>query len=132
MMAATAHSPSPLTTPSSGEGMPDPGPIVVAESARFVGLVTFRGRAQVDGEIEGQIVCRGTLRLGESSRVRGTFEVDELIVAGTLEGDATARERIELTSTARVTGILRAPRLAFADGCAVEGRCETGAGPQES
>ncbi len=129
-MAATAHSPSSLTTRTAGETVADPGPIIVGESARFEGLVTFRGRAQVDGEIEGEIVCRGTLRLGETARVRGTIEVDELIVAGALEGEATARERIELTSTARVKGILRAPRLALADGCVVEGRCETRDAPR--
>ena len=100
------------------------GSVVVGESGRFEGLLTFRGRARIDGELIGEIVCRGTLRLGEMARVNAVIEVDELIVAGTLEGDATARQRIELTPTARVTGTLRAPRLAFADGCQVEGRCE--------
>jgi cytoskeletal protein CcmA (bactofilin family) len=131
-MAATAHSPSSLSTRTAGEASADLDPIIVGESARFEGLVTFRGRAQVDGEIEGEIVCRGTLLLGETARVRGTIEVDELIVAGALEGEANARERIELTSTARVKGILRAPRLALADGCVVEGRCETRAAPRGS
>ena len=125
-MAATAHSPGSHTTPRADEAVADAGPVVVDVSRRFEGLVAFRGRAQVDGEIEGAIVCRGTLRLGETAHVRGVIEVDELILAGTLEGEATARKRIELTSTARVKGILRAPRLALADGCVVQGRCETG------
>jgi cytoskeletal protein CcmA (bactofilin family) len=108
------------------EGSPDPGPVVVPESARFEGLLTYRGRAQVDGEVEGEILCRGTLRVGEHGRVIGTIEADELIVAGVLEGEATARRRLELTATARVRGTIRSPLLQFADGCCVEGRCETG------
>lgn len=125
-MAATAHSPSSLAAASPGEAGATGGPVIVGESGRFEGLVTFRGVARVDGEVDGEILCRGTLTLGETARVRGVLEVDELIVAGFLDGDATARKRIELTPTARVKGTLRAPRLALADGCVVEGRCETG------
>jgi cytoskeletal protein CcmA (bactofilin family) len=104
----------------------EPGEIVVGASGRFEGLLTFRGRARIDGEVVGEIVCRGTLELGEMARVNATIEVDELIVAGTLEGEATARSRIELMPTARVKGTIRAPRLCLADGCVVDGRCETG------
>lgn len=125
-MAATAPSTSSLAAPAVDEIAPDRGPVVVGEEGRFEGLLTFRGRAQIEGEVEGEIVSRGTLRLGETARVKGVIEVDELIVAGCLEGEATARRRIELTSTARIKGTLRAPLLALADGCVVVGRCETG------
>lgn len=107
---------------------PDPGPVVVPESARFEGLLTFRGRAQVNGEIEGEIVARGCVRVGECGRVVGSIEADEVIVAGQLEGDAVARERLELTGSARVRGTIRSPRVQLADGCVLEGRCESGAG----
>jgi cytoskeletal protein CcmA (bactofilin family) len=100
---------------------------VVPESARFEGLLTFRGRAQIDGEVEGEILCRGTLRLGETSRVVAQIEADELVVAGFFEGDATARHRIQLTPTARVKGVIRAPKLSMEDGCVLDGRCETAA-----
>ena len=128
-MAATAGSASPLTPPSESQSAHVQ--VLVGEQGRFQGLVTFRGCAQVDGEIDGEIVCRGTLRVGETALVSGRIEVDELIVSGRLEGDVTARMRIELTSTARVTGTLRAPRIALADGCVMQGRCETG-GPCEA
>jgi cytoskeletal protein CcmA (bactofilin family) len=103
----------------------DPVPVVVGASARFEGLLAFRGRVRVDGEIVGEIICRGVLELGETARVDGIIEADELIVAGFVGGEATARRRIELGPTARVKGILRAPRVALADGCVVDGRCET-------
>jgi cytoskeletal protein CcmA (bactofilin family) len=85
----------------------------------------------VDGEVDGEIVSRGTLWLGENARVTGSIEVGELIVAGTVEGVATARDRILLAPTARVRGTVRAPRVAMGEGCVLEGRCETTA-PVES
>lgn len=104
----------------------DPGPVVVPEAARFQGLLTFRGRAQVNGELEGEILAQGCVRVGERGRVVGSIEADEVIVAGELEGDAVARDRLELTGSARVRGSIRAPRIHLADGCVLEGRCESG------
>ncbi len=123
MTRSAAPAGAPRQAPAA-EG-PDTGPAIVPESARFEGLVTFRGRAQVDGEIEGEVLCRGCLRVGETGRVVGTVEADELVVEGVLEGEATARSRIELAPTARVEGTIRAPRLQLAEGCVLEGRCET-------
>jgi cytoskeletal protein CcmA (bactofilin family) len=96
----------------------------VARNRRFDGLLTFRGRAQIEGEVRGQVFCRGTLRLGPDSLVTGVIDADELIVSGRLQGEATARQRIELSPSARVEGVIRAPRLLLADGCQLEGRCE--------
>ena len=126
-MAATAQMPHVIATTAAD---PDEFPsiaVVVGESGRFEGLLTFRGRARIDGEVTGEIICRGTLWLGETARVSAVIEVDELMIEGTFAGEATARDRIELLPTARVHGTLRAPRLVLADGCVVEGRCETGA-----
>ena len=101
------------------------GPVVVRRSRRFEGLVTFRGRAQIEGELRGEILCRGTLTLGPEAVVEGPVDADELIIGGSLRGDATARHRIELCSTARVVGAIRAPRIALADGCVLVGSCDT-------
>lgn len=124
-MAATAHTHDLHAGPDPDEF--HPAAVVVGESGRFEGLLTFRGRARIDGEVVGEIICRGTLWLGVMARVSARIEADELIVEGSLEGEATVRDRIELRSTARVKGTIRSPRLAMADGCVVEGRCETGA-----
>ncbi len=117
--------PSPARPRPSADA-PDAGPVVVPASARFEGLLTFRGRAQVHGEIEGEVLCRGTLVVGAAGQIVGTIEADEVVVAGSVQGDITARGRIELTPSARVQGTLRAPRIHLADGCVLDGRCETG------
>jgi cytoskeletal protein CcmA (bactofilin family) len=110
---------------SSRTAPADAGPVVVPRQGRFEGLLTFRGRAQIDGELRGEVLCRGTLRLGPDAIVQGNIEADELIIGGRLLGNATARDRIELCGTARVEGAIRAPRVALADGCLLEGTCET-------
>jgi cytoskeletal protein CcmA (bactofilin family) len=97
--------------------------MLVPRGGRFVGVVAFYGSAEIDGEVEGPIRAAGVLRLGNSAIVRGTVEVDELIVGGLVEGDVHARCRVELESGATVRGTLVSPILAMADGAVVEGEC---------
>lgn len=106
-------------------------PTVIDAGASFEGLLTFRGSARVDGELAGRVVADGCLVIGPRGRVRATLEVDELVVAGSFEGEASVRERVELLSTSRVVGRMRAPRFALAEGCRFDGSWETlAAGPQ--
>lgn len=101
-------------------------PTVVGDGARFEGVLTFRGAARVDGELDGDVIAEGRLVLGPRARVRARIEVDELVVAGDLEGDVAARHRVELLPGARLAGSVSAPRLAVAEGARLEGRCRTG------
>ncbi len=105
---------------------------LVEPGSSFDGLVSFRGRALIEGEFTGEVVAWGALQIGESAVVRARIQVDDLFVAGRLEGDATARRRIELAPTARVSGLLRAPSLVLAEGCVVDGRCEAGGVEREA
>ncbi len=98
---------------------------VIGAGAAFDGRLVFRGSARVDGRLRGEVAAQGCLVIGERARVDARIEVDELVVAGELEGEVHARQRVRLLASARVTASLRTPRLALAEGCRFEGRCET-------
>jgi cytoskeletal protein CcmA (bactofilin family) len=107
----------------------DPFPMI-PEGAAFEGLLAFRGAARIDGKLTGQVVASGLLEIGAGAEVKARIEVDELVVAGRLEGSATATRRLELRPGAQVIGDLRSPSLSLADGCQVEGKVEmASAGP---
>jgi cytoskeletal protein CcmA (bactofilin family) len=101
-------------------------PSVVAPDAVFEGVLSFRGTVRIEGRLKGDVLASGTLLIEPGAVVQGRIEVDELVVAGTLEGEATARHRVELQSSARVAASLWTPRLSLADGCVLDGRCRTG------
>jgi cytoskeletal protein CcmA (bactofilin family) len=117
-----AYGETPVRRPS--DAAPDAGEVVVGARCSFDGLIAFQGRARIDGELNGSVVGRGSLRVGEHARVEGTIEADELVVLGHLSGDAIVRGRVELGPDARVVGSIRARRVALAEGCVLEGRCE--------
>ncbi len=110
---------------AAGPGRAPPAAPLIGPTGKFAGLISTSGSARIEGAVVGEIVSQGTIVIGQTGRVRARIEVDELIVAGEFEGEAWARQRIELAPTARVAADLHAPRLVLAEGCLLEGRCHT-------
>ena len=100
---------------------------VLGADTQFEGLLTFRGRARVDGQLVGEIAGHGLLVIGAGARAQARVVVDELVVAGEIEGDVCARQRVELLATGCIHGDVETPRLAIAEGGRLLGRCTTGA-----
>ena len=115
---------------SSSDRERDLVPPMIAEGCHFEGLLSFGDRAEIDGSLRGRICARGTLLLGPASHIEASIEVDELVVAGRVEGHIRARKRVALLETARVRGDLEAPRISLAEGCELHGRCRSGPGVQ--
>lgn len=105
---------------------------VVGPGARFEGTLAFRGEARVEGEVCGLVLARGTLHVAAGALVRARIEAEEVVVAGTVEGDVTASRRLVLLPGGRLLGDVRTGSLALADGARLDGRCEmlTGLSPR--
>ncbi len=117
------------TTLSDGGGGDRPSltevTAVVGSGARFEGLLSFRGEARVEGELEGRVLARGgTFHVGPTAVVRADVEADEVVVAGRVEGDILAPRRVALLAGACVVGTVRTASLSLADGSSLNGRCE--------
>jgi cytoskeletal protein CcmA (bactofilin family) len=108
--------------------MPEEAPPVLGEGMSFEGILVLHGRARIDGHLRGSIVGADVLHIGPSGSVQARIEAEEVVVAGTLEGDVIASRRLELEPTARVTGSVRTPSLVCAEGSVLEGPCKAGPG----
>jgi cytoskeletal protein CcmA (bactofilin family) len=100
--------------------------ILLGPGTHFEGLITFRGRARLEGAMEGEIAGHGLLVLGAGATARARVDVDELVVAGEIEGDVCARQRVELLASGCIRGDVETPRLVIAEGGRLLGRCTTG------
>jgi len=115
--------------PAAERGAIEAAPTVLGRGCAFEGLLSFRGAARVDGNLTGEVIAEGRLVVGPEARLQARVVVDELILAGEIEGEVEARERVQLEATARLRGSLRAPRLSMVEGAWLQGRCETGKAP---
>ncbi len=99
---------------------------IIGADARFTGELTFENNARILGNFEGRIVSKGELQVAENATCKATIEVGRLHLDGTIDGDITSRERLELTSKAKVKGNIVATRLVVAEGASIVGHVTIG------
>src|SRR5215203_3705919 len=96
----------------------------VGNGTVLTGETSFQAMLRIDGHLTGKVSSEsGTLIVGSTGKVDANIQVASAIVSGTINGDITASEKLELTRTARVLGNIQAPRLVIEDGAIFEGAC---------
>jgi cytoskeletal protein CcmA (bactofilin family) len=100
----------------------------IAPSTKIVGTISGDGPYVFCGTIEGDCDINGPVTLAEGSRWKGTLMATDIIVAGAVEGDVIARQRVEIAGTARVTGSLSGNSIAVAEGAVIEGEIKVTSG----
>jgi cytoskeletal protein CcmA (bactofilin family) len=100
----------------------------IAPSTRIVGSITGQGAYVFCGTIEGDCDIDGPLTLADGGRWKGTIKATDIVVAGIVEGDVLARQRVEIAGTARVSGSLCGNSIAVAEGAVIEGEIKVTSG----
>ena len=100
----------------------------IAPSAKLVGKIVGRGTYVFCGSMEGDCDVEGPLTLAEGGRWKGTLRATDVIVAGEVDGDVVATERVEVVGTARITGSLCGHSIAVAEGAVIDGEIKVTSG----
>lgn len=90
------------------------------------GTVSTEGTLRIDGRLEGDVLRAAVLVVGKGAVIRGNVNVGELVLGGTIEGNVTAESRVELESTAVVTGDIRSHAILVHEGAGLSGRLLVG------
>lgn len=76
------------------------------------GIFTFQGYVRVSGNIEGEIIMKeGVLTIDPLGVIKGSIQVQSLIIFGTFLGDIKCDGPVELKSTAHCTGTIVSKNL---------------------
>jgi cytoskeletal protein CcmA (bactofilin family) len=78
----------------------------------------------VEGNVEGKIHSSRDLRIGQGGVVKATLEAQTVVVSGEVIGDCVAAVRVELQSSGRLTGNIRAPKIVIAEGAMFKGNSD--------
>ena len=97
---------------------------LLGRGSEFEGKLQFEGTVRIDGTFRGDIQSQGLLMIGEPALVEAEILVDSAVIGGDVRGNVTARNRIELQATARVTGNLNTPALIVQQGALFDGQCQ--------
>ena len=144
-----SEAPKPVTEPAPLAAAPEPKPVVAAKEvappqpaepglvaylykgSRVSGQLSFQGPTRIDGAVDGEIQCQGTLTIGEGAEIRAKISGQVVIIRGKVEGNVTAKEKVELTAPARLIGNVDAPRLIVTEGVVFDGNCAMGVAKQK-
>ena len=97
---------------------------VISNDIEIIGTIKGTGSVRIDGKLEGELHCGGDAVVGKSAQIKGNIVVNSASIEGAVNGNITAKDRIEMKSSARVTGDIRAKRLSVEDGVTFIGRSE--------
>lgn len=92
------------------------------------GTLKFSGELTFDGKLDGEINSEGTLHLGDDAVVKGNINAHSVVIRGKLNGNVTAKERIEMKSRTEMFGDIRAPKLVIEEGVTFVGKSEINPG----
>ena len=94
---------------------------VVDEGSELVGDFHFLGTLVVRGKLKGKVIYGDTLLVADTGEVEADCRVNKMILKGRLQGDVSAKERLELRPTARANGNITTPLLAVEEGAELTG-----------
>ena len=97
---------------------------VLSAEVEITGTVKTSGSIRIDGKLDGELNCGGDAVIGKSAAIKGNLTVNSVSIAGSITGNVTARDRIEMKASARVMGDIKAKRLAVEDGVTFVGKSE--------
>jgi cytoskeletal protein CcmA (bactofilin family) len=99
----------------------------IGRALRIEGRIVSEENLTIDGQIEGTIeVGEHTLTIGSGAAVKADLSAKTITISGSVNGNLTATEGIDLRASASVMGDIVTPRLTMADGAVVKGKVQAG------
>src|SRR5262249_55693129 len=89
------------------------------------GRISSSQDLRIDGRVEGTIeVGDHLLIVGAGAVVKANLVARSILISGTVIGNVTVTDRLDVKETGSVEGDIRAPRLVMVDGAMVKGKVD--------
>jgi cytoskeletal protein CcmA (bactofilin family) len=116
------HRPSPSAAPPAARA--SSSACVIGPKIKIIGELSGDEDVLVEGQVEGEIRISRDLRVGAGGVVKAKVSAQSIIVSGEVVGDCEATGRVELQSTGKLTGNIRAPKIVIAEGAMFRGNSD--------
>lgn len=99
----------------------------IGKSISIKGDLTGNEDLVIEGTVEGKVdLPNNELTIGSEGKVRADVHAKSVIVVGTVSGNVSAVERVEIQATGLVEGDVRGPRLVIQEGARLNGSVDMG------
>lgn len=105
---------------------------IIGKGTRIKGNLNVQNSLRIDGTVVGDVHSTDTVIVGKDGEVQGQVKGKNVLLAGKVQGNIVASDRIYLESKAVIQGDIRATRLVVDEGALFDGKCNMGEVKQET
>jgi len=96
---------------------------LLGDGSRFKGTIECEGTVRIDGKVDGKILARDSVIVGETGIIKADIMAPNIVIGGKVTGNITAESKVELLPAAQLYGDIQTPILAIAEGVIFQGNC---------
>lgn len=95
----------------------------ITTGSKVIGTIQADDDIRIDGQLEGDLYCKGKLIIGQQGYVKGNVNCTNAEIFGTLEGEFNVSDSLMLHSTAHLIGNLKVKTLTIEPNAVFNGTC---------
>jgi len=96
---------------------------ILGVETKVVGDITTNGDIRIDGELNGNLNVSGKIVIGETGKISGTVECQNIEVYGFIKGKLIVKELAMLRATAKLEADIKTKKLGVEPNAVFTGNC---------
>ena len=97
---------------------------IIGPDLEIKGDINIKGDLLIYGTVQGNINCEGIVTTSKESHINGNIITVSADISGVVSGDLEAKQKVSLSSTAKLEGSLSATILVVEEGATFNGLCK--------
>ena len=97
---------------------------LIIAGTKLIGDIVTDNNIHIEGEIHGNIACKGKVTIGSSGRVKGNLNCLTCEIQGKIDGELKVEDLLTLKETSRIHGNIETLKLKIDEGSFFEGTCK--------
>ena len=95
----------------------------LGHGTKITGKLLFDGTTTIEGEVEGEVIVRGDLIIGEKATITGKITATFVLIRGKVTAEIQADKGIEIQPPGVLAGDIITQNLIIRDGGIFDGNC---------
>ena len=95
---------------------------IIASGTRIRGKIIEAAGVCISGSLEGEIECRGCVRITREGEVKGSIKAPSVLIEGKLNGNIESADRVEIKAAGRISGNIHTQKIVIDEGSTFHGQ----------
>lgn len=98
----------------------------LTSGSKVIGTIIADSDIRIDGQVEGDLQCKGKVVIGKSGFIKGTVDCQNAEIHGKINGKITVSDTLSLRLTSTIDGEVKTRTLVVEPGAVFNGTCAMG------